>query len=144
MSLYQFLNFICSLLNYFRSKTILFGIYISNVIYTNITSIYILNMLLNAVFVVLVSSKVSYLVILNNSSNFFNASILVAQFDTTAFYLVLIIMSVQLLESKTIDLVFFLTSFFILFYFLILDLGLEISIILYITVIEYHTFLHVI
>ena len=122
MSLYQFLNFICSLLNYFRSKTILFGIYISNVIYTNVTGVYILNMLLNAVFVVMVSSKVSYLVILNNSSNFFNASILVAQFDTTAFYLVLIIMSVQLLESKTIDLVFFLTSFFILFYFIFIFL----------------------
>ena len=122
MSLYQFLNFICSLLNYFRSKTILFGIYISNIIYTNVTGVYILNMLLNAVFVVMVSSKVSYLVILNNSSNFFNASILVAQFDTTAFYLVLIIMSVQLLESKTIDLVFFLTSFFILFYFIFIFL----------------------
>jgi len=122
VSLYQFLNFICSLLNYFRSKTILFGIYISNVIYVNVTSVYILNMLLNAVFVVLVSSKVYYLVILNNSSNFFNASILVAQFDTTAPYLVLIIVSVQLLELKTIDLVFFLTSFFILFYFIFIFL----------------------
>ena len=119
VSLSQFLTFIWSLLNYFRSKTILFGIYISNV---NVTSVYILNMLLNAVFVVLVSSKVYYLVILNNSSNFFNASILVAHFDTTASYLVLIIVSVQLLELKTIDLVFFLTSFFILFYFIFIFL----------------------
>jgi len=117
ISLYQSSNFIWSLLNYLESGTIIFSIYISDVISTSAIGVYALNMLLNTISIVLVLFKVSYLVIFNNSSTFSNISILVAQFSATAPCLSLSIVFVQLSESKTINLIFFSLLFSFLFYF---------------------------
>ena len=101
LSIFKFVQFPS---NYSGSETMLFSIIVFSVVSTGAASVYTLNMLLNIISVILISSEISSLVILND-------------FNISSSILILVVS-----ELKMIDLIsfIFLSYFYFLFSFIFL------------------------
>jgi len=96
ISLYQSLNFIWFPSNYSRFRTILFCVIVFDIVSASTASIFALNILLYAISIILVFSKASSSMILNDSNISSSTSIPVV------FCLVLFVLSIQCLNYNTI------------------------------------------
>ena len=109
MSLYQSSNFVWSLLNHPRSRTMLFGVAISSTIFAGIAIICALDIssLLDVIFVaLLLSSDMFSSVILNDPSISLSTSISRAWFDVAIPCLVLFIISNKWSNHNTVCCIF--------------------------------------
>ena len=94
--LYQFSNFIWFLSNYSGSRTIFFCVTVFDIVSVSAASVFALNILLHAISVILVPSKASSSIILNDSNISSSTSV------SVAFCLVLSILFIQCLNYNTV------------------------------------------